>query len=86
MNNQTITVTFTHPFHDSQLTLDLPSNTRFLDITKLLYKNGFLKKKKGGYQYIIDEHLCSLGEPLQSYAYHGNTLNVKIHGLLTILA
>ena len=87
MNHQnSIAVTFTHPFNDTALTLDLARDIRFSDITKLLYENGFLKRKKGGYQYIIDQNLCSLGEKLGSYAYHGDALDVKIHGLLTILA
>ena len=85
MNNN-LKVTFLHPFYDKKIEMDIPRNMRFLDITKLLYKIGFIKKKKGDYQYIIDGHLCSLGEKIDSYAYTGDTLEVKIHGLLTILA
>jgi len=79
-------VTFTHPFNDTTITMDLPRDTRFLDVTKLLCKNGFLKKKRGGYQYLVDGHLCALGQKLESYAYTGDELLVRVHGLLTILA
>lgn len=84
--SKVLKVTFTHPFYNRTLEMDIPGDTRFLEVTKLLYKNGFIKKKKGDYQYIIDGHLCSLGEKLESYAYTGDELKVKIHGLLTILA
>lgn len=86
MSERILNVIFTHPFSGETLTLTLPDSMRFKEVTGLLYENGFLKKKKGDYQYIVDGHLCNIAQQLASYAYTGDELKVQIHGLLTILA
>ena len=86
MSERILNVRFTHPFEEKVLELALPADTRFLEVTKILYAKDFVEKKKGNYQYIIDGRLCALNNKLEDYAYTGDDLEVFVHGLLTVLA
>ncbi len=81
-----ITCIFSHPFEDRTLTLELPETMTFRQVTKHLYADGFMAKKKADYQYIVNGHLCSLGAAIGSYATHGSRMEIQVHGLLTVLA
>lgn len=78
--------TFIHPYGEDALRCDLPSDMTLKEVMKYLYDTGFVPKKKADYKYIIGGHLCSLNETLSSYAYHGDSITVTVHALLTLLA
>lgn len=63
----TITVRFLHPTEDRQLTLPLPRDTRFSELTALLYGQKFVEPQKPGYSYLYQEHLCGMGHTLGDY-------------------
>ena len=51
---------FHHPLHPERvLTLELPADTLLRDVTALLYEQGFVAPKRGGYQYLIDGRLAA---------------------------
>lgn len=80
-------VKFVHPFTQVCLEMELPLETRFKEMTAMLYENGFLTRIKGDYQYIIDGRLCGLNDDLQSHIPLSmpDCLNIQVHGLLTVL-
>lgn len=81
-----ISCVFSHPFEDSALSLMLPDTMTFRQVTKRLYEENFMPRKKADYQYIVNGHLCSLGAAIGSYAACGEEMHIMVHGLLTVLA
>ena len=80
-------VRFSHPLYDTFYETELDTDITFKEIQKMLIKEGFIAEKKGGYQFIIDDRLCTLGEPLQTYIPSdcADVLEVRVHALLVIL-
>ena len=81
-----ISCVFSHPFEARTLSLVLPETMTFRQVTKRLYAENFMPRKKADYQYIVNGHLCSLGAAIGSYAASGKKMHVMVHGLLTVLA
>ena len=81
-----ITCLFRHPFEDRTMTLTLPETMTFRQLTKRLYAENFMPKKKADYKYIVNGHLCSLGASIGSYAGGAGRMEIMVHGLLTVLA
>ena len=81
-----ITCLFRHPFEDRTMTLSLPETMTFRQLTKRLYAENFMPKKKADYKYIVNGHLCSLGAFIGSYAGGSDHMEIMVHGLLTVLA
>ena len=47
---------------------------------------GFIDEKKGGYQFIFEDHMCKLAAPLSDYVPEGvECMEIRIHGLLIVL-
>ena len=82
-----MTVRFHHPLNDSTLTLTLPPDMTFAEMTSVLYDKGFLSPRRVGYQYIISDTLCTLNRTVHSYVPdpEAGVVDVRVHGLLTIL-
>ncbi len=76
-----------HPMYDKTMELDLSPATTFGEITGILYEKGFLEKKKGGYNYTMGKHLCSIDKPLSAYVpgQAPEVLDLQVQALLTIL-
>ena len=81
-----ITCLFSHPFEDKTMTLTIPETMTFRQLTKRLYAENFMPKKKADYKYIVNGHLCSLGASIGSYAGGADHMEIMVHGLLTVLA
>ena len=63
-----ITVTLLHPtMEDRKLTLELPRETKFSDLTPMMYEKDFVKPQKPGYRFIYQEHLCGMAHELGDY-------------------
>ncbi len=80
-------VRFHHPLYDTVRELEIPASTTFLEILKMLYKDGFIPKKAGDYGFIIDGRLCALNKPLPSYVplETRDVVDIEINGLLAIM-
>ena len=64
----TVNVRFLHPREEGrQLTLALPRDTSFAQLTELLYRESFVIWQKPGYQYIYRGHLCNMRHTLGDY-------------------
>ena len=63
---------FSHPLRRTFHEVDVPVNMTF--------------KKKGGYQFIYEDHMCKLAAPLSDYVPEGvECMEIRIHGLLIVL-
>ncbi|MDO4314272.1 MAG: hypothetical protein Q4C45_00750 [Oscillospiraceae bacterium] len=62
-----ISVCFLHPTGDRRLTLRLPRDTRFSQLTALLYEQGFMERQKPGYLYLYQDHMCGASHTLGDY-------------------
>lgn len=63
-----VTVTLLHPTVEGKtLTLELPRDTRFSQLTELLYAHAFVQPQKPGYRYLYREHLCGMAHELGDY-------------------
>lgn len=62
-----ITVKLLHPTMDRQMTLELPRETKFSELTPMMYEQGFVKPQKPGYRFIYQEHLCGMAHELGDY-------------------
>jgi len=77
---------FSHPLYKTFYEAELPSEMTFKEVSAYLIKEGFLKEKKGGYQYLIDDKLCKMGATLGTYLPEGvDCMEIRIHGLLVVL-
>ena len=62
-----ITVKLLHPTMDRQMTLELPRETKFSDLTPMMYEKDFVKPQKPGYRFIYQEPLCGMAHELGDY-------------------
>ncbi|MGX8774469.1 MAG: hypothetical protein ACSW8G_05370 [Bacillota bacterium] len=77
---------FSHPLRRTFYEADVPVDMTFKDIADSLIEEGFIEDKKGGYQFIFEDHMCNLAAPLSDYVPEGvECMDIRIHGLLVIL-
>jgi len=77
---------FSHPLHRTFYEADVPADMSFKAIEKKLIENGFIDWKVGGYQFIVEDHMCKLAAPLSDYIPEGvECMEIRIHGLLIVL-
>ena len=58
---------FFNPENKTELTLELPRDTRFSALTPLLQQRGFADGRKAGWRYLCEEHLCGMNHALADY-------------------
>lgn len=63
----TIQARFYNPETRESLTLDLPRDTRFSQLTAMLRERGFADGRKAGWRYLYQEHLCGLNHRIMDY-------------------
>ena len=68
---ETIRVRFFNPETKAELTLELPRDTRFSALTPLLQERGFADRRKAGWRYLYQEHLCGMRHRLSDYVPEG---------------
>ena len=77
---------FSHPLRKTFFEAEIPCSMTFKEIADLLIGEGFIEEKKGGYQFIYDDHMCTLAAPLADYIPEGvECMDIRIHGLLIVL-
>ena len=64
---ETIRVRFRNPESKAELTLDLPRDTSFAALTPMLQERGFADRRKAGWRYLYQEHLCGMRHHLADY-------------------
>lgn len=64
---KTIHVRFFNPETQADLTLELPRDTRFSALTAPLQERGFADRRKAGWRYLCQEHLCGMNHTLADY-------------------
>ncbi len=64
---KTITVHFFNPENKTELTLELPRDTRFSALTAMLQERGFADHRKAGWRCLYQEHLCGMNHTLADY-------------------
>ena len=64
---ETIRVRFRNPETKAELTLDLPRDTPFAALTPMLQERGFADRRKAGWRYLYQEHLCGQKHRLAEY-------------------
>ena len=62
-----VKVNFLHPKRSAVLTLEIPDDTHFEQLTKLLYKEDFVLVQKPGYRYIVQGHIAGNLHTLRDY-------------------
>ena len=60
-------VRFFNPETREELALTLPRETRFSDLTAMLQERGFADRRKAGWRYRYQEHLCGLTHLISDY-------------------
>lgn len=63
----TVRVRFLRPGRGEILSVELPRETRFSELTPLLCGKGCLEPQKPGYRYIFQEHMCGMNHSLEDY-------------------
>ena len=77
---------FSHPLRRTFYEADIPVDMTFKEIQAKLIEEGFIEEKKGGYQFIFEDHMCVLAAPLSDYVPEGvECMEIRIHGLLIVL-
>lgn len=77
---------FSHPLRDEIFEAEVPVSMSFRDIEKMLIEEGFIEDKKGGYQFIFENHMCTLAAALEEYIPEGiECMDIRVHGLLVVL-
>ena len=85
-DNKTQKCRFSHPLRRTFYEADIPVDMTFKEIQAKLIEEGFIEEKKGGYQFIFEDHMCVLAAPLSDYVPEGEEcMNIRIHGLLIVL-
>ena len=51
--------------------LDLPRDTPFAALTPMLQERGFADRRKAGWRYLYQEHLCGMKHRLSDYVPEG---------------
>lgn len=64
---KTIRARFYNPETRESLTLTLPRDARFSDLTPMLQERGFADRRKAGWRYLYQEHLCGMKHRLSDY-------------------
>lgn len=64
---ESIKVHFFNPENRTELTLSLPRDTRFSALTALLQERAFADRRKAGWRYLCQEHLCGMNHTLSDY-------------------
>ena len=64
---KTIKVRFFNPENGTELTLDLPRETRFSALAALLRERDFVDGRKAGWRCLYQEHLCGMNHQLADY-------------------
>lgn len=67
----TIQARFFNPETRETLTLSLPRDTRFAALTPMLQERGFADRRKAGWRYLYQEHLCGMRHRLADYVPEG---------------
>ena len=62
-----IQVHFFNPETHAALTLELPRDTRFSALTAPLQERGFADRRKAGWRFLYQEHLCGMNHQLADY-------------------
>lgn len=62
-----ITVRFYNPETKAELALALPRETRFSALTPLLQQRDLADRRKAGWRYLYEEHLCGMNHALADY-------------------
>jgi len=65
--SKTVKVNFRHPETNAVLTLEISDETRFEQLTKLLYNEKFVPVQKPGYRYIVQGHIAGNIHTLRDY-------------------
>lgn len=77
---------FSHPLRRICFETDVPVDMTFREIETMLIKEDFIEEKKGGYQFIYDDHICKLAGTLEDYIPEGvECMDIRVHGLLVVL-
>ena len=77
---------FSHPLRRTFFEMDVPVDMTFKEIQAKLIEEGFIEEKKGGYQFIFEDHMCVLAAPPSDYVPEGvECMEIRIHGLLIVL-
>lgn len=77
---------FSHPLRKTFYEADVPYSMTFKEMESMLIAEGFIEEKKGGYQFIYDDHMCRLAAPLEDYVPEDiECMDIRVHGLLVIL-
>lgn len=83
---ETIRVRIYHPESKADLTLELPRETRFADLTPLLQERDFVDGRKAGWRYVCQEHLCGLNHTLGDYIPEGaGEIGLQLFGFSQVL-
>ena len=81
-----IRVCIFHPENGTELTLELPGETRFADLTPLLREKGFVDGRKAGWRYVCQEHLCGQTHALDDYIPEGSSeIRLRLFGFSQVL-
>lgn len=81
-----IRVCIYHPENKTELTLELPRETRFADLTPLLREKAFVDGRKVGWRYVYQEHLCGLTHTLGDYIPEGGSeIRLQLFGFSQVL-
>ena len=82
-----ITVTLLHPtMEDRKLTLELPRETKFSQLTDMLYERDFVQPQKPGYRYLYQGHLCGMAHGLGDFIPEtASKLELKVFDLPVIM-
>jgi hypothetical protein len=82
-----ITVTLLHPtMEDRTLTLELPRETKFSQLTDLLYERKFVEPQKPGYRYLYKDHLCGMAHELGDYIPEtADSIQLKVFDIPVIM-
>ncbi len=64
---KTLKVHFFNPEKRTELTLELSRNTQFSALTALLQERDFVDRRKAGWRYLYQEHLCGMNHALADY-------------------
>ena len=79
--SKNVKVNFLHHKTDAVLTLEIPDDTRFEQLTKLLYKENFVLVQKPGYRYIVQGHIAGNIHTLRDYMPDGcDEITLRIFG------
>jgi hypothetical protein len=82
-----IKVILLHPtMEDRMLTLELPRETKFSQLTDMLYERKFVEPQKPGYRYLYQDHLCGMAHELGDYIPESaDSIQLKVFDIPVIM-